>query len=125
MPYHLTRRQIIVGAAATAAVAAMPEPSAIAAGGLTPAQMGGWAFIVNDVTRPLLARLPIDMASDAGEQLLFELIAESAGVDMEAGPHFWIAVNIDDDDALAVAGGETWSYRAALIDAGWQMEALS
>jgi hypothetical protein len=121
MPTHLTRRHVLASAAA-AAVAAMPAAQAIAAGDLTPGKLGGWAFIVNDVTKPLLAQLPIDLAGDAGEEVLLELIAESAGV--ETGQHRWIAVNIA-DDALAVVGGETWSYRRACVEAGWKLEALS
>lgn len=131
MPMSLTRRQILASAAATAAVAAMPAV-AIAAVERAPQRMAGFAFILNDVTRPLLARLPCDTYSDAERsrysdamlELMPALIAATLEASKIAGPHRWVAVVFSDDNTRMSAGVETWSYRQALIDAGYPLEAL-
>ena len=118
----LTRRQILASAAATAAVAALPAASAIAAAHMAP-RMAGWAFVVNDRTRPLLASLPIDTKDAAYVGVLFGLIGASKRASIATGPHKWMPLTIVDGE-LQIVGAESWSYRTACIDAGWRLEAL-
>lgn len=141
----LTRRHVLAGAAATAAVAAMPvaaiaavekapfvpRPKAIFKF-TTPERMAGWAFIVNETTRPLLARLPCDtyadadrsQYSDAMNELMPALLQATFEASKIAGPHRWVAVCFSSDNRRMSAGAETWSYRQALNDAGYPVEPL-
>ncbi len=120
MPTPLTRRHVLAGAAATAAVAAMPVAAMAAK---KQAVVAGWSIVVNEATRPLLASLPDDLSSDS-EDLLYRLFDATYETRNVAGPHRWVGVTIIDGE-LRVVGRETWSRRQALIDAGHKLEPLS
>jgi hypothetical protein len=118
----LTRRRLLLSAASAAAVAAMPA-AAIAAVEKAP-RMAGWAFVVNDVTRPLLANMLFDTARPAAENVHSALSDETMRVSALPGPHRWVAMNVVDSE-MQIVGSVTWSRRQALIDAGHQLETLS
>jgi hypothetical protein len=120
----LTRRQILISAAATAAVAALPAASAIAAVETAPARMAGWAFVVNDRTKPLLANMLFDAARPAAEDVHSALSDETMRVSALPGPHRWVAMNVVDGE-MQIVGHVTWSRRRALIDAGYRLETLT